>query len=119
LLSSLREEEVNGESGFVPESLSKQDILDMILVPVMKPNGPDGLLSYQQASSSSCSVSNDSCSLVPKKLTWDDLIHPNGKEFSVNELDGLLSQRGLSKVGNKAQKWRRLLEYNPSAFRET
>jgi hypothetical protein len=108
-----------GESGFVPESLSKQDILDMILVPVMKPNGLDGLLSYQRASSSSSSVSNDSCSLVPKKLTWDDLIHPNGKEFSVNELDGLLSQRGLSKVGNKAQKQRRLLEYDPSAFRET
>jgi hypothetical protein len=70
-----------GKSGFVPESLSKQDILDMILVPVMKPNGLDGLLSYQQASSSSSSVSNDSCSLVPKKLTWDDLIHPMARSF--------------------------------------
>ncbi len=30
-----------GKSGFVPESLSKQDILNMILVPVMKPIGLD------------------------------------------------------------------------------
>ncbi len=43
----LSEKKSMGKSGFVPESLSKQDILDMILVSVMKPNGLDGLLSYQ------------------------------------------------------------------------
>jgi hypothetical protein len=107
-----------GESGVVPESLSKQDIIDMILVPVLKPIGPDGLLSYQRCSSSSSSKLNDSSS-VPKKLNREDLSHPNGKEYSSKELDSLLSERGLFKVGNKMQKRKRLLEYDPSSFRET
>ncbi len=108
-----------GESGFVPESLSKKDILDMILVPVMKPVGHDGYLSYQRASSSSSSQSQDGNSLVPKKLILDDFVLPNGKELSSKELDSLLSARGLSKVGNKEQKRKRLMEYEPSTFRET
>ena len=85
-----------GESGFVPESLTKNDILDMLLVPVLKPVGPDGLLSYQRASSSSSASESHGCSSsVPKKLTSQDLVHPNGKDFSSKDLDGLLSERGL------------------------
>jgi len=108
-----------GESGFVPESLSKKDILDMILVPVMKPVGHDGYLSYQRASSSSSLQSQGSHSSVPKKLISDDFVHPNGKELSSKELDSLLSAQSLSKVGNKQQKQKRLMEYEPSTFRET
>jgi hypothetical protein len=108
-----------GESGFVPESLTKQDILDMILVPVMKPVGCDGLLSYQRASSSSSSDSQGSHTSMPTKLTCEDFVHPDGKTFSSKDLDVLLSERGLSKVGNKAQKRKRLLEYDPVKFRET
>jgi hypothetical protein len=51
-----------GESGVVPESLTKHEILDMILVPVMKPVGTHGLLSYQQSSSSSSSESSSGLS---------------------------------------------------------
>lgn len=109
-----------GESGFVPESLTKNDILDMLLVPVLKPVGHDGLLSYQRAfSSSSASESHGCSSSVPKKVTPQDLVHPNGKEYSSKDLDVLLSERGLPKVGNKNQKRKRLLEYDPSGFRET
>lgn len=108
-----------GESGVVPESLTKHEILDMILVPVMKPVGTHGLLSYQQSSSSSSSESSSGLSLVPKKLTLNDLTHPNGVQYSSKELDGLLSERGLPKVGNKTQKRKRLLGYDPSTFRET
>ena len=108
-----------GESGFVPESLTKEDILDMILIPVMKPVGHDGLLSHQRASSSSSSESHESCSSAPKKLTSEDFVHPDGKEFSSKDLDSLLSEQGLSKVGNKVQKWKRLLQYDPNAFWET
>jgi hypothetical protein len=43
-----------GKSGFVLNQFQNR-IFWIILVPVMKPNGPDGLLSYQQASSSSAS----------------------------------------------------------------
>lgn len=107
------------ESGFVQESLTKNDIIDMLLVPVMKPVGRDGLLSHQRASSSSSSDVQGSTSSVPKMLTANDLVHPDGKQFSVKDLDGLLSERGLSKVGNKATKRKRLLEYHPREFRET
>jgi len=108
-----------GESGFVKESLTKNDIIDMLLVPVMKPVGCEGLLSHQWASSSSSSDVQGSTSSVPKMLMANDLVHPDGKQFSVKELDGLLSERGLSKVGNKAMKRKRLLEYHPREFRET